>query len=84
MKEVAEEKEFRESCFKSCLEDLKHELNNYEKYYEMLKICFKIKEESLIKLNSIEERIRKDEHFTCLKEYLEKIEKEKEDVNVDR
>ena len=50
----------------------------------MLKICFKIKEESLIKLNSIEERIRKDELFTCLKEYLEKIEEEKEDVNVDR
>ena len=72
-----------ESDFKFHLEGLKDELDNFEKYYEMLKTYFKIKEESLIKLNSIEEVIGKEEHFKREKEYIEKAEEtEKEDEEV--
>ena len=49
----------------------------------MLKTYLKNKEESLTKLNSIEEEIREEKNFTREKEYIEKAEQtEKEDEGV--
>ena len=79
IKVVVKEKEFKEKEFKSCLEDLKDELGKYEEYYEMLKTYFKIKEESFIKLNSIEEISRKENKFTSEKEYIEGLEKQEKE-----
>ena len=45
----------------------------------MLKAYFNIKKESLIKLNSIEERIRNEEDSTRVKEYMEKVEEQEKD-----
>ena len=85
IKVFVKEKEFKEREFKCYLDALKDELDNYEKYYEMLKTYFKIKEESLIKLNSIEERIRNEKDFTHVKEYIDEVEKqEKEDKELCR
>ena len=79
MKEFVEKKEVKEEDFKIFLERIKDELGKYEEYYEMLKTYLKIKEESLIKLNSIEETIRKEKKIASEKEYIEKAdEQEKE------
>ena len=85
IKVFVKENNSKEHGLKSWLDDLKDELDNYEKCYEMLKTCLKIKEESLIKLNSIEERIMNEEGFTRVKEYIEKVEEqEKEDKELCR
>ena len=85
IKVFVKEKEFKEREFKCYLDALKDELDNHEKYYGMLKTYFKIKEESLIKLNSIEERIRNEKDFTHVKEYINEVEKqEKEDKELCR
>ena len=79
IKVFVKENNSKEHGLKSWLDDLKDELDNYEKCYEMLKTCLKIKEESLIKLNSIEERIMNEEGFTRVKEYIEKVEEQEKE-----
>ena len=85
IKVFLKENNSKEHGLKSYLDGLKDEFDNHEKYYELLKTYFNIKQESLIKLNSIEERDRNEADFTSVKEYIEKVEEqEKEDKELCR